>query len=174
MFTGSCHECHHGRLHQPCKAKCDRTLFCGHSCPSPCTKNCPPCGKKCENECVHSKCKNKCGERCKPCMMKCAWKCEHYQCTMLCGQPCDRPRCDHPCTKTLRKCGHPCIGMCGEPCPKKCRVCDKQEVTEILFGEEDEPDARFVELQACGHVIEVNGLDHWMDNCENNSIQLKR
>jgi hypothetical protein len=64
--------------------------------------------------------------------------------------------------------------MCGEPCPKKCRIHDKDEVMEILFGEEDEPDARFVELQPCGHVIEVNAMDNWIDDHANDSIQLKR
>jgi hypothetical protein len=50
-------------------------------------------------------------------------------------------------------------------------------VTAILFGDEDESDARFVELQPCGHVIEVNVMDKWMDECCNGitlSIQLKR
>lgn len=53
--------------------------------------------------------------------------------------------------------------MCGEPCPKKCRICDKNEVTEIMFGTEDEDDARFVELSDCSHVFEVTGMDRFMD-----------
>lgn len=32
----------------------------------------------------------------------------------------------------------------------------------ILFGSEDEPDARFIELQDCKHIIEVDGLIQWM------------
>ena len=48
-------------------------------------------------------------------------------------------------------------------------------MTEILFGNEDEPDARFVELPGCGHVIEVQAMDHYMDevNDDVSSIQLK-
>ncbi|CAM1296817.1 ZNFX1 (predicted) [Pycnogonum litorale] len=53
--------------------------------------------------------------------------------------------------------------MCGEPCPDKCRICNKDEVQEIIFGNEDEPDARFVQLDDCKHVIEVDAMDAWMD-----------
>ena len=66
--------------------------------------------------------------------------------------------------------------MCGEPCPTKCRECTKDEVTEIFFGNEDEADARFVELQPCGHLIEVNAMDYYMNDTSNDdrsSIQLK-
>lgn len=44
------------------------------------------------------------------------------------------------------------IGLCGEPCPMKCRHCDKDIVQEIFFGTEDEADARFVFLPDCGHM----------------------
>lgn len=56
--------------------------------------------------------------------------------------------------------------MCGEPCPKKCRVCHEDEVTEIFFGTEDEEDAMFIELADCGHVFEVEMMDQWMDQAE--------
>ena len=39
-------------------------------------------------------------------------------------------------------------------------------MTEIFFGTEDEPDARFVELADCGHVFEVKMMDQWMDQAE--------
>jgi hypothetical protein len=64
------------------------------------------------------------------------------------------------------KCGHQCAGLCGEPCPKKCLVCDKDELTEIFFGSEDEEGARFVELADCGHVLEVEGMDKYVDGEE--------
>lgn len=41
------------------------------------------------------------------------------------------------------KCGHDCIGNCGEPCPPFCRVCDKEIVEEVLFGDEGDEDARY-------------------------------
>ena len=77
-------------------------------------------------------------------------------------------------------CKHPCIGICGERCPKKCRVCHKDEVTEVCFGKEDDEDARFVELADCGDVIEVSAMDRWMDQAQADDdgkavdVQLKR
>ncbi|XP_068677009.1 NFX1-type zinc finger-containing protein 1-like [Montipora foliosa] len=139
--AGDCSRCFRGRVHVPCKAKCDRPLFCKHKC-----------GKKC-------------GDPCDLCIEKCTWECLHHKCTKLCGELCDRPRCNEPCTKLL-PCQHPCIGLCGEICPKKCRECHKDEVKEIYFGTEDDPDARFVELADCGHVFEVQMMDQWMDQAE--------
>lgn len=69
-------------------------------------------------------------------------------------------------------CGHPCVGLCGEPCPKKCLVCDHKELTQIFFGFEDDPDARFVQLEDCGHVFESQGLDHYMDG-DDDVVKLK-
>uniref|UniRef100_A0A8C2SUE6 Zinc finger NFX1-type containing 1 n=1 Tax=Coturnix japonica TaxID=93934 RepID=A0A8C2SUE6_COTJA len=169
--SGSCHSCFGGRFHEQCKSPCKRFLICSHKCQQPCTSECPPCQLDCQNRCVHSRCKKKCGERCSPCAEPCEWRCQHYQCTKLCHEPCNRPRCNVPCTKLLR-CGHPCIGFCGEPCPKKCLVCDREEVTQIFFGFEDDEDARFVQLEDCGHVFESQGLDRYMDE-DDEAIKLK-
>ncbi|XP_054836957.1 NFX1-type zinc finger-containing protein 1 [Eublepharis macularius] len=159
---GSCHSCSSGRFHEQCRRPCERLLICAHKCLEPCTSNCPPCQKPCENRCSHSRCHKKCGEPCTPCMEPCEWRCRHYQCSKLCSEPCDRPRCDVPCPKQLL-CGHPCAGMCGEPCPPKCPVCHHEELAQIFFGFEDEPGARFVLLEDCGHIFESTGLDHYMD-----------
>ncbi len=171
---GTCGSCSRGRLHEQCSQICDRTLVCGHACAALCTRNCPPCSKKCQNRCVHSKCPSRCGDPCKPCQEPCAWRCRHHECRMKCSEVCDRLPCNIPCNKRL-KCGHPCIGLCGEPCPKKCRECNRAEVTTILFGNEDEPDARFVELEDCQHIVEVNSLDQWMSlkSEKGQSVQLK-
>ena len=163
---GDCGSCIGGRVHIPCTNDCRRTLFCGHTCSKACARICPPCTVKCCNYCEHNECSKKCGDPCDPCEEKCAWRCQHYECTKSCSELCDRPRCNEPCTKPLPSCGHPCIGLCGEPCPKKCRECHKDEVTEIFFGTEDEPDARFVELADCGHVFEVEMMDLWMDQTD--------
>lgn len=159
---GSCHSCFEGRFHERCQQPCKRLLICSHQCQEPCTGECPPCQRPCQNRCVHSQCKKKCGELCTPCMEPCIWRCRHYQCTRLCSEPCNRPPCYVPCTNLLA-CGHPCIGLCGEPCPKKCRVCHQEEVTQIFFGSEDEPDARFVQLEDCSHIFEVQALDRYMN-----------
>lgn len=118
-------------------------------------------------------------------MEKCTWRCKHLQCSKLCSEPCDRELCEHPSTKLIKKCRHPSIGICGENVPRFCRICDEDKVKEIFFGNEDEEDARFIELEDCNHVIEVHGLIYWMNdkpqpdennpNSANNgnSIQLK-
>lgn len=148
---GSCGECYRGRLHIKCKAKCRRPLVCGHLCNDICATDCPPCTQKCQNLCPHSKCQMKCGNPCVPCQELCQWFCEHKRCTKLCKENCDRNVCLVPCKKLL-PCEHPCIGLCGEPCPPLCRICDKDKVEEILFGSEDEPDARFILLIDCKHI----------------------
>ncbi|ESO98816.1 hypothetical protein LOTGIDRAFT_114056 [Lottia gigantea] len=173
--TGTCSDCFSGRLHKPCGQRCTKNLICDHKCQSKCSY-CPPCEKACANRCEHSKCKKKCGEICITCKEPCAWKCQHFTCGKKCFEPCDRPPCNHPCCKIL-KCGHECIGLCGEPCPNLCRICHKDKVTEIFFGTEDEADARFVQLKDCGHVIEYESLDNWMkegtSSSETISIQMK-
>ncbi|KAL8179818.1 UNVERIFIED_CONTAM: NFX1-type zinc finger-containing protein 1 [Gekko kuhli] len=169
---GSCHSCSRGRFHEPCSRPCERLLICSHKCLQPCTSECPPCRRPCENRCAHSRCPKECGEPCTPCVEPCEWRCQHHQCTKLCSEPCDRPRCDVPCPKLL-PCGHACAGMCGEPCPKKCLVCHRGELTQIFFGFEEEPGARFVQLEDCGHVFEAQGLDCYMDQDEGAAIKLK-
>ncbi|XP_057892164.1 NFX1-type zinc finger-containing protein 1 isoform X1 [Melospiza georgiana] len=171
VCSGSCHTCFEGRFHKACGRPCERVLICSHKCKEPCTTECPPCQKECENYCIHSKCKKKCWESCVPCAEPCEWQCQHYQCTKLCSEPCNRPRCNVPCAKML-PCGHPCVGLCGEPCPKKCLVCDREELTQIFFGSEDDPDARFVQLEDCGHVFESQGLDRYMDE-DDDAVKLK-
>ncbi|XP_064247770.1 NFX1-type zinc finger-containing protein 1 [Passer domesticus] len=171
VCSGSCHACFGGRFHKACDSPCKRVLICSHKCQEPCTTECPPCQKECQNYCIHSKCKKKCWESCVPCAEPCEWQCQHYQCTNLCSEPCNRPRCNVPCAKML-PCGHPCVGLCGEPCPKKCLVCDHEELTQIFFGFEDDPDARFVQLEDCGHVFESQGLDHYMDE-DDDVVKLK-
>ena len=165
---GQCGRCQRGRLHVHCRSKCGRTLVCSHVCNFPCTPTCPPCMEECNNYCVHSKCQRKCYEPCVPCREKCKWKCKHYRCSRLCSQLCDRPPCDEPCKEYL-KCKHPCIGLCGEKCPDKCRVCDRDEVCEIFFGNEEDEDARFIQLEECGHVIEVTACDAWMEQEDDES-----
>ncbi|XP_076869960.1 NFX1-type zinc finger-containing protein 1 [Brachyhypopomus gauderio] len=161
VCSGTCHKCQQGRLHRACNHRCKRVLPCSHQCRVPCTSNCPPCTMVCENRCIHSMCKKQCGQPCVPCMEPCEWKCPHQSCGKLCHEPCDRPPCKEECDKVL-PCGHPCIGLCGDPCPDKCRVCHHEEVTEIFFGNEQEPDARFVQLEDCKHIVESTAMDMFM------------
>ncbi|KAG9276956.1 NFX1-type zinc finger-containing protein 1 [Astyanax mexicanus] len=167
---GTCHECFQGRLHRSCRHKCQHILPCSHQCRVPCSRGCPPCTLPCENRCVHSVCKKKCGQPCAPCAEPCQWQCPHQRCSKLCHEPCDRPPCSEKCDKQL-PCGHPCIGLCGDSCPNKCRICNRDEVTEIFFGSEDEPDARFIQLD-CGHIIESTAMDHYMSMDEDKAASL--
>ncbi|CAF1016198.1 unnamed protein product, partial [Brachionus calyciflorus] len=179
---GTCGQCYGGLIHVNCSQNCDRMLFCGHKCSVPCSKQCQPCQKECKNKCKHSKCPRNCSDPCAPCLEKCTNKCKHSKCFKTCDEFCDRKPCDEPCDKLL-KCGHPCIGLCGEKCFNWCRICHKNKVNEIFFGTEDEPDAKFIRLDDCGHILEVSGLDEWIysrfsdennnnQNNKENTIQL--
>ena len=186
MCTGTCGTCHQGRLHKKCSAKCERQLLCGHLCSDKCAQNCPPCPKKCIFACFHGPCDNECSTLCKPCPERCVWQCKHFKCTKNCGEVCDRPRCNEPCPKKIRRCLHRCPGVCGEQCPVDrngnpiCRICDKQKwnkLLQVIFGTEDETGARFIQLVDCGHIFEVTELDRWMDmdsEDEGRAIQWKR
>lgn len=159
---GVCGRCSGGRYHQRCSVPCERPLICSHLCSERCPSSCPPCQRRCENRCLHSKCMLPCWQPCAPCTEPCAWRCPHQSCSRLCHEPCDRPPCTRPCGKKLR-CGHPCIGLCGDPCPSKCRVCDRDEVTAVFFGNEDDPEAAFIQLEDCGHIIEHSAMDIYME-----------
>ncbi|CAK6952727.1 NFX1-type zinc finger-containing protein 1 [Scomber scombrus] len=163
---GTCGKCYQGRFHYPCLHQCERLLICSHKCREPCTRDCPPCRRPCENCCIHSECKKPCGQPCAPCIEPCAWQCPHQRCGKLCYEPCDRQPCTQPCDKTL-DCSHPCIGLCGDKCPSKCRICDKDDVTDIFFGNEDDPEAHFIQLEDCGHIIEYTAMDIYMGMDDN-------
>ncbi|CAL8240201.1 unnamed protein product [Gadus morhua 'NCC'] len=71
--------------------------------------------------------------------------------------------CSHKCRGTLHAAGHTCIGLCGDKCPTKCRICDHDEVTEIFFGSEDDPEAYFIQLEDCSHIVESKAMDTYME-----------
>ncbi|XP_057379532.1 NFX1-type zinc finger-containing protein 1-like [Daphnia carinata] len=170
---GTCGECFNGRVHRAYDYRCGRSLVCGHICDVNCSLTCPPCRKICEYSCSHSRCRHTCSEPCSACQEPCEWKCEHQTCGKKCGEQCDRTRCDEPCNNKL-PCGHSCIGLCGEICPRLCRVCDKDQLTDfILLGNEENDDARFIFLPECEHCIEVEGMDHWMATDGGGQIQPK-
>ena len=172
--TGTCGKCNQGRLHVPCKNHCGRILVCGHVCSVKCSQTCPPCKKQCPVSCSHGKCGHICGKPCISCAEPCEWSCEHYRCTKRCGEICDRPPCNEPCKKKL-SCGHPCIGLCKEICPKVCRVCKPNHKDfEVFFGSEDEKDARFIQLKDCGHLIEYTALDQYMEQKSDEAIGFKK
>ncbi|XP_066256208.1 NFX1-type zinc finger-containing protein 1-like isoform X2 [Euwallacea similis] len=168
---GTCGECMQGRIHKRCTEKCGVPLVCNHECTIPCREACKPCTRKCEMRCPHSRCTKNCGAPCTPCNAPCPRECEHRKCTKTCGNICNVKPCTERCKKRL-KCGHFCVGFCGEPCPHLCRECDKDELTETFFGTEDEEDAIFVLLVDCKHVLEHSGLEIWLEQ-NDDRIQFK-
>lgn len=160
--TGNCSKCQQGRFHLPCESKCSRILFCGHTCQDICVRACPPCSLPCRNYCEHQKCKRSCGDPCEQCQDEYSWECQHQKLLVPCGEICaNRTICEEPCPKKLT-CGHSCIGVCGEKCPKLCRVCN-EEADEF---KENESRAMFIELNDCSHVFEVRKLDKWIEGTE--------
>ncbi|XP_057868055.2 uncharacterized protein LOC131075241 isoform X1 [Cryptomeria japonica] len=164
ICRGTCASCKQGTSHIPCKERCSRDLPCGHQCMAGCSETCPPCMHRCEKRCLHSRCTRLCGALCIPCKENCEWNCQHHTCDRLCHEICSRNSCDEPCQEIL-SCGHTCIGLCGEPCPKFCRTCHPNHLDVItqMTLEEYESTDRFVQLIDCEHVFEVSGLDTWMN-----------
>ena len=158
---GVCGKCRENGSHEKCHLPCGRALVCSHRCRAPCDEPCPPCTRPCQRSCVHGKCRQLCWEDCEPCLLPCALSCPHVQCNNLCNENCDKPFCDESCPKRLR-CGHPCIGFCGEICPTLCRVCNPREIAAIAPKGEQNSNIKFVQLFDCGHVFEASFLDQWM------------
>ena len=177
---GNCTQCYQGRFHYACFQRSERLIVCSHKCEKPCFLDGSPCQMPCDNCCVHSKCKKPCGQPCTPCTEPCARQCPHQSCSRRCHEPCDHPPCTQPCAKTLG-CGHQCIGLCGEKCPRKCRICNQDEVKEIFFGTEGDAEAHFIQLEDCRHIFEYTAMDKYMGvndkeqaNKEVGAITLKR
>ncbi|XP_026285880.1 NFX1-type zinc finger-containing protein 1 [Frankliniella occidentalis] len=156
---GTCGTCWQRNFHRGCKEPCGRVNICGHSCKAPCAEKCPPCNAPCTVKCQHSVCPQRCGQPCPPCLEKCTRKCSHGKCKKLCSQNCDVKACEEPCPKMLKKCGHKCVGLCGDTCV--CEECNPG-IRDILFGREDEENARFVILPDCNHIFESSGLKEWL------------
>ncbi|XP_072949023.1 NFX1-type zinc finger-containing protein 1-like [Epargyreus clarus] len=161
---GGCARCRQRRLHAPCTQTCNQQLICGHRCEEPCNQVCPPCTKPCEVKCQHSKCKNLCGEPCVPCMEKCTRRCAHGACGRRCGDACARPACAAPCPRPA-PCGapgHRCRGLCGEPCPDICSLCRPDDFPRDFLGDDFEDDDKFVLLEDCNHVLELENMNNLM------------
>ncbi|CAG0919615.1 unnamed protein product [Notodromas monacha] len=163
--VGKCYQCFRGSIHVPCKEPCRRRLVCGHICTANCCLKCLPCKERCAIACPHSVCGRLCWERCVPCSEKCLSGCRHKPCKRKCSEDCGKgdDKCNEPCEKVL-DCRHKCVGFCGEICPP-CRECAKDAVDFFNLTTNsacEEPNARFVRLEECNHVLEADGLDKWM------------
>ncbi|CAL8144723.1 unnamed protein product [Orchesella dallaii] len=173
---GSCKKCYQGRFHMRCQEACDKILICGHLCPSPCSLICYPCPFDCYNSCEHRNCPYECGAPCElTCEEPCTYRCEHSACTKKCSEVCDKELCYEPC-QVMLKCGHPCIGFCGEICPPFCKVCDPEKIQDDPFCQKTEvdPNSRFLYLPNCGHCLDSVSLDKWLTVGSSDEIQPTR
>lgn len=173
--SGICGNCQRRRSHEICKSQCSRFLVCLHRCKAPCYLPCPPCVGKCSRVCPHDKCRQPCSTPCEPCRQPCTWSCRHGNCNNLCGEECERLPCNAPCPKTLR-CGHRCIGLCGENCPTLCAICNTKSLSiKSADGRANNTEApRYLQLFDCGHIIKVEEMDEWMVKEQGNNVQLMR
>ena len=169
--NGTCGECHQGRMHKPCVQSMDFPLPCGHQLHTDCVGiSVPVCKDPCKRRCSHRQCTNACSNSCLPCFKPCEWKCQHYKCTKRCGEDCDRPPCNQHCPKLLQ-CGHYCIGVCGEPCPKICKICHKEEFKKLCKSKHKEEN-KYIQLD-CSHLFEVKQFDKWMASSVRESDVIK-
>jgi hypothetical protein len=138
-------------------------LPCGHLCEQKCSTECF-CEKKCENICPHGHCGYNCLEACVDCEEKCEIGCKHNKCKKKCGELCERKPCDKRCEKRM-KCGHQCYGLCGERCPKVCRICNPEEecFTEDFFYMCEIDEDALVYKTKCGHIFSVSALDNYFN-----------
>ncbi|KAI5644349.1 AAA domain-containing protein [Phthorimaea operculella] len=164
LCSGSCGTCFQGRLHAPCSQTCNQLNICGHMCLEPCNQVCPPCNQPCVIKCSCGvRCNRLCGAPCSACKEPCTRKCRHGACTRRCGEPCSRAPCDEACARRL-PCGHRCRGLCGEPCPDICNVCRPDDFPRDFLGDEYDKKDKFIKLQDCPHVFEVDDMDAWITN----------
>ncbi|KAF4519885.1 hypothetical protein B566_EDAN005226 [Ephemera danica] len=157
---GTCSSCRQGKIHISCSKPCSRNLVCGHKCPAMCSDPCAPCIQPCTYCCPHGSCQGRCGEPCQPCQYRCSRVCRHHQCPKKCSEFCVVPPCKQPCPLLLA-CHHPCMGICGDPCPPICQVCDSGGVQKYIMGHAPPENCRFLLLPSCGHIIESSALEQW-------------
>ncbi|CAO3634596.1 unnamed protein product [Mucor hiemalis] len=144
----------HSHERAQCPASCSKQLICGHGCDNGCAnpdKHTERCMMKCNYACSHGyKCSRECWKDCIRCVSECPYKCNHQRCTKKCFEICDRPPCNESCKLNL-KCSHPCLGLCGEPCPP-CSICNGDLECSISLRKlsEFEPDEKVYVLPECG------------------------
>ncbi|XP_062590993.1 NFX1-type zinc finger-containing protein 1-like [Saccostrea cucullata] len=159
ICKGSCSECNINFQHRECQKICNKVLICGHQCKSSTCGSCGSCSNTCSFRCSHFRCSHPCNKACEMCTKPCDWACPHYKCSKLCFDVCDRPKCNERCSKKL-KCGHQCIGFCGDPCPKLCKKCNHKEIQMLS----KDGSSLFVELQDCGHPFNSKSIDAYMEH----------
>ncbi|CAJ0963463.1 unnamed protein product, partial [Mesorhabditis belari] len=178
--TRKCGECYEGG--HMCTSTCEKTFTCGHLCLARCGVACPPCEQPCYTQCEHQICgrpkgpedhrigfDRTCPGLCALCIKACSNSCVHRACSKKCFEICDVSACNEHCTKAL-KCGHPCLGFCGEACPDLCFSCGRQQYDYLIktFVSSDLATetalSQFVKL-SCSHIFPASFLDTHVKGC---------
>ncbi|OWF35964.1 NFX1-type zinc finger-containing protein 1 [Mizuhopecten yessoensis] len=169
--TGKDDDCSKKLFHAYCTQPCNKLLVCGHHCKSATCGLCSICSNECERYCPHRKCEHPCSQDCPPCKETCSLQCPHHNCSRLCHEECNRPPCNLRCPLML-KCSHPCMGYCGEPCPRLCIVCEPDRRNE--FTQTCNEDIRLVRLLDCGHEHDASLLDKLLKEDTENGFSVLR
>ncbi|EYC20785.1 hypothetical protein Y032_0021g423 [Ancylostoma ceylanicum] len=167
-----------------CESICGKLMICGHRCVKSCGVPCGPCPAPCLSSCKHQDCGSSdqiqtikygrtCSQPCVLCPKLCDNSCQHRSCGKKCYEVCDVKPCDQPCTQRLI-CGHACLGMCNEPCPRLCGTCSRQGYVSVISEYLGAVDAltklpRIIEIAGCHHVFPVEYLDKHMTAAQNQS-----
>ncbi|ETN85492.1 hypothetical protein NECAME_06360 [Necator americanus] len=125
-----------------CESTCGKVMSCGHRCSKKCGVPCEPCLALCLSRCKHQECGNsgneqairygrKCAQTCVLCPRLCDNSCQHRSCGKRCYEVCDVKPCEQPCTLQL-VCGHACLGMCNEECPRLCGTCQRKNYVFLI------------------------------------------
>ncbi|KAK6740377.1 hypothetical protein RB195_008690 [Necator americanus] len=157
-----------------CESTCGKVMSCGHRCSKKCGVPCEPCLALCLSRCKHQECGNsgneqairygrKCAQTCVLCPRLCDNSCQHRSCGKRCYEVCDVKPCEQPCTLQL-VCGHACLGMCNEECPRLCGTCQRKNYVFLInqyLGplEALTKLARIIEVEGCHHIFPVKYLD---------------
>ncbi|EGT58776.1 hypothetical protein CAEBREN_17840 [Caenorhabditis brenneri] len=167
MCSDRCGKCYLEQTHV-CQHPCPKVLECGHNCPATCGEPCTSCRAYCQTTCVHQGCGasgsrtygRNCSSLCILCTSHCANKCIHRSCTKKCYEECDVKTCSEPCTEKL-KCGHACLGLCGEVCPKVCGSCQRQRYLQCVEGLSlsSQQVHRLIQVPKCLCIVPVEVLD---------------
>uniref|UniRef100_A0A1I7TA88 PI3K/PI4K domain-containing protein n=1 Tax=Caenorhabditis tropicalis TaxID=1561998 RepID=A0A1I7TA88_9PELO len=164
-----------------CQQRCQIVLDCGHNCSAKCGERCPPCKAYCLNWCTHQGCgaigertyARGCSELCVLCTANCSNKCIHRSCTKKCFEECNVKTCIEPCTEKL-KCGHACLGMCGEICPKICGTCERARYLECVSTASTQQRVhRLIQIPKCSHIFPAEQLDEHVKKLKEQGAALK-
>ncbi|KAH9628814.1 hypothetical protein HF086_004974 [Spodoptera exigua] len=55
-----------------------------------------------------------------------------------------------------------CRGLCGEPCPDICQICRPEQFPTDFLGDPYGDNDKFILLEDCGHVLEIDDMDSLM------------